>query len=281
MIVRPQHDLSRRSIGSACLLQEGLYEQGKLTTTGQSSGGQPMTLRLRQICLVSSSLEPAVSALCGALGTTVCHRDPNVGKYGLVNALMPLGNSFLEVVAPTQPGTAAERYLERRHGDGGYMVILDCDDITLWLTHLPSVDVRIANDLNYPGEYRGLQLHPRDTGGTLLEINHSHGGAWNGPYHPAGPAWSGAGPGGDATRIVAAELQSPDPSALAARWSTILRRPVQNAAGVPTLNLDLGSLRFVPDHDGRGEGLGGIDIQTPGGPQPDPLLLCGTRIGLV
>jgi hypothetical protein len=239
-----------------------------------------MTLRLRQICLVSQSLEPVVSALCGALGTNVCYEDPNVGKYGLVNALMPFGNTFLEVVAPTRPGTAAGRYLERRNGSGGYMVILDCDDITPWLTHLPAVGVRIANDLNYPGEYRGLQLHPRDTGGTLLEINHTRGGAWNGPYHPAGPNWTGAGANRDTAAIVAAELQSHDPSALAARWARFLRRPVQAVAGVPTMHLDMGSLRFVPDDDGRGEGLGGIDVQTPAGPQPDPLLLCGTRIRL-
>ena len=61
-----------------------------------------MTLRLRQICLVAPNLEPSVSTLCTVLGTAVCYVDPNVEKYGLVNALMPFGNSFLEVVAPTQ-----------------------------------------------------------------------------------------------------------------------------------------------------------------------------------
>src|SRR4051795_4544311 len=105
-----------------------------------------MVLRLRQICLVAPTLEPSVSALCAALATTVCYSDPNVGKYGLVNALMPLGNSFLEVVAPTESRTAAGRYLDRRRGEGGYIVILDCDDIAPWLAHLPSVGVRVAND---------------------------------------------------------------------------------------------------------------------------------------
>jgi hypothetical protein len=242
-----------------------------------------MVLRLRQICLVAPTLEPSVSALCAALGTTVCYSDPNVGKYGLVNALMPLGNSFLEVVAPTESGTAAGRYLDRRRGEGGYMVILDCDDIAPWLAHLPSVGVRVANDLNDPGEYRGLQLHPRDTGGTLLEINHSHGGAWDGPYHPAGPTWAGVTGDADATRIVAAELQSPDPAALAARWAAILRRPVRDAAGVPTLDLDLGTLRFVPDSDGRGEGLGGIDVKIVSHPGAidGETMLCGMRVRVV
>jgi hypothetical protein len=251
-----------------------------------------MTLRLRQICLVAPHLEPSVSTMCTVLGTMVSYVDPNVEQYGLVNALMPIGNSFLEVVAPTRDGTAAGRYLDRRGGEGGYMVILDCDDIEPWLAHLPTVGVRVANDLDYPGEYRGLQLHPRDTGGALLEINHSHGGSWDGPYHPAGPRWKGAPD--DEDRIVAAELQSADPARLAGRWSEVLRRPVRDAAGVPTIDLDLGSLRFVPDRDGRGEGLGGIDVKIPRherahfaarqkevSEDDGALMLCGTRVRLV
>lgn len=249
-----------------------------------------MTLRLRQICLVAADLPSAVSTLCTTLDTTVCYTDPHVAKYGLVNALMPFGNSFLEVVAPTRDGTAASRYLERRNGDGGYMVILECDDIAPWLEHLPTVGVRIANDLDYAGEYRGLQLHPRDTGGALLEINHTFGGTWNGPYHPAGPDWKGTGTVTGETCIVAAELQSPDPAALAARWSVILQRDLRDADGVATLDLDLGTVRFVADTDGRGEGLGGIDLKIPNRgkvsgmsvPLIDgALMLCGTRVRLV
>jgi hypothetical protein len=252
-----------------------------------------MTLRLRQICLVAPHLEPSVSTICTVLGTMVCYVDPHVEKYGLVNALMPIGNSFLEVVAPTQEGTAG-RYLDRRGGEGGYMVILDCDGIESWLTHLPAVGVRIANDLNYPGEYRGLQLHPRDTGGALLEINHSHGGAWEGPYHPAGPRWTGVRGVEAEDMIMAAELQSGDPARLAARWSEILRRPAREVAGRPTIDLDIGTLRFVQATDGRGEGLGGIDVKIPRHerarfaarqkevPEDDgALILCGTRVRLV
>lgn len=233
-----------------------------------------MTLRLRQICLVAPTLEPAVGSLCETLETRVCYRDPNVAKYGLENAVMPIGNTFLEVVAPTRDGTAAGRYLARRNGEGGYMVILDTGDIAPWISHLASVGVRVAADLNYPGEYRGLQLHPRDTGGCLLEINWSHN-AEQGAYHPAGPDWCG-GPAMPA--IVGATVQSDDPAALAARWSVILRRPVRDNA----IALDRGIIRFVPADDGRGEGLAGIDIRTPPTQALTPaeaiIERCGVRI---
>jgi hypothetical protein len=241
-----------------------------------------MTLRLRQICLVSPSLEPAVTTLCEGLGLQVCYRDPNVAKYGLVNAIMPVGNTFLEVVAPTGADTAAGRYLVRRKGEGGYMVILECDDIAPWVAHLSAVGVRVAADLDYPGEYRGLQLHPRDTGGTLLEINWSHGAA-DGAYHPAGPHWLGALKDDSAPSIVGATIQASDPVALAKRWSLILRRPFLEGTDCLAINLESGALRFVPATDGRGEGLAAIEIRvatrgaSPGG---EAVSLCGMHVQL-
>jgi hypothetical protein len=219
-------------------------------------------LRLRQICLVAHALDPAIADLAEIFGLAVCYRDGNVGKYGLVNALLPIGASFLEVVAPTRDGTAAGRYLERRGGDGGYMVILDCDDIERRRRHVDAIGVRIANPLRYE-TYTGLQLHPRDTGGCMLEFNHTTGGAsLDGPYHPAGPDWRAAVRTDVTAALLAAELQSADPPALAARWGEIVERPVsRSVAGEPQILLDLGSIRFVRDADGRGEGLGGLDLR--------------------
>jgi hypothetical protein len=219
-------------------------------------------LRLRQICLVAQQLEPRIAELTDIFGLAVCHRDDNVAKYGLVNALLPVGASFLEVVAPIRDGTAAGRYLERRGGDGGYMVILDCDDIERRRRRMGEIGVRIANPLSYE-TYTGLQLHPRDTGGCMLEFNHTTGGeSLDGPYHPAGPDWRRAARNHVTTALLAAKIQSADPAALAARWSEIVERPVSRSAyGDAEIILDLGALRFVRDSDGRGEGMSGVDLR--------------------
>ena len=252
-------------------------------------------LRLRQICLVARALEPAVGDLANILGLAVCHRDGNVAKYGLVNALLPVGASFLEVVAPTRDGTAAGRYLERRGGDGGYMVILDCDDIERRRSQMVAIGVRIVNPLTYE-TYTGLQLHPRDTGGTMLEFNHTTGGeSLDGPYHPAGPDWRAALRTDVTAGLLAAVIQSADPAGLARRWGDIVERPVsRNGADEPQILLDLGMLRFVLDRDQRGEGLGGVDVLAPnperiieiaaarGYPaERDTVTLCGVRFRLV
>ena len=85
-------------------------------------------LNLRQICLAAPELEPVVDTVREVFGLEVCHRDPNVAKYGLENALFVLGRAFLEIVAPTRGETAAGRFIERSGGVGGYMAIFDCSD---------------------------------------------------------------------------------------------------------------------------------------------------------
>lgn len=217
-------------------------------------------LRLRQLCLVARELAPVEEDLCAVFGVRVCHRDPEVGQFGLHNALMPFGTSFVEVVAPLREGTTAGRYLERRKGDGGYMVILDSESLHRWRAHVDAIGVRIAAPLAI-GDYEGMQLHPRDTGGALLEINTTRNGAdLQGPYWPAGPHWRDAVSQQRVDGITGAVLQADDPSALAERWGRILQRPVERDGAGWRLSLDNATLRFIAPRDDRGEGLAGIEL---------------------
>lgn len=233
-----------------------------------------MYLRLRQLCLVAEKLEPVVDDLCTIFGVTVCHRDPEVRRFGLHNALMPFGTSFVEVVAPVVAGTPAGRYLLRRGGDGGYMVILDTDGLDRWRPHLAEVAVRIAAPLAI-GDYEGAQLHPRDTGGALLEINTTRNGASpEGPYWPAGAHWQQAVRTDRVSAIRGATLQADDPQALAKRWAQILQRSAAREGGEWRVHVDGAVLRFLRADDGRGEGLGGIDLLVP---DVDAVLAAATR----
>ncbi len=252
-------------------------------------------LRLRQICLVARELAPAVDDLTAVLGINTCFHDPAVGAYGLENALLPVGSNFLEVVAPIEEGTAGGRYLDRRGGDGGYMVICQCNNVEERRARMGELGVRIANPLNY-NDFTGIQLHPRDTGGCMLETDTQDGDqSPDGPWHPAGGDWKSAVRTDRTAAMVGAELQSPDPAALAARWGEILDRSTTQAASAAwEIALDNAVLRFVEATDGRGEGLGGVDVEAADG---DAILaaardrgldvdgpcvsICGTRFRLV
>ena len=219
-------------------------------------------LRLRQIALVAARLAPLEQEFIEILGLEVCYRDPAVAYFGLENVLFPIGNQFLEVVAPVREGTAGGRYLERRRGDGGYMVITQADDHAPRRSRVEALGVRVVNQ--YESEaFLNMQLHPKDTGGSFFEIDAMRGeGALDddGPWEPAGPGWQRARSLDRVTGIVAAEVQCDDPEQVAERWSEIAEIPLRRHGRHPVLPLANASVRYVACTDGRAEGLGGIDV---------------------
>ncbi len=220
-----------------------------------------MNLRMRQICLVARRLAPVVETFRDVFGLEVCRRDSGVGKYGLENALFSIGNGFLEVVAPVRDGTTAGRYLERRGGDGGYMVITQCADLAQRRARCEAAGVRVANEIRYP-DYQELQLHPRDVGAAMLSFSRQEGGeAADGPWHPAASRSTSGLSAASVRSMTGAELQSDDPEQLARRWSEVLELPLScDERSRPVIALDDARLRFVQATDGRGEGLAGLDL---------------------
>jgi hypothetical protein len=220
-------------------------------------------LRLRQICLVATDLAAETARVKSLLGLAECHRDPNVGKYGLENVLFPVGSSFIEIVSPTRPGTAAGRFLERHGGRHGYMVIMDCDDPERRQRHAESLGVRVANVIRH-GDYLGVQLHPKDTGAAMIEFNNTVGGENPmGPYSPAGPDWQRAISGSVVRRLLAVEIDCPDAAALAAKWSAILERPAQDLGnGSHRISLDTGAIHFL-SADVPEAVFAGVELEAP------------------
>lgn len=254
-----------------------------------------MWLRLRQIALVAEELAPVEREFADVLGIEVGYRDPGIDHFGLENALMPIGNQLLEVVAPIQDNTAGGRYLARRGGNGGYMVITQCDDHAPRRARVEALGVRIVNQFD-SGEFSNMQLHPKDTGGSFFEIDEQRGERahdLDGPWEPAGPNWQAHRRLERVTGIAAAEVQCDDPDAVAARWSEIAQIGLAGP-NRRTLHLDNAEVRFVPCSDGRPEGLGGIDVVC-ADPQTvlqaaeahsartgeQQVYLCGMRINLV
>ena len=226
-----------------------------------------MWMRLRQIAVVTEDLRESALDIGAVLGVEACHVDPGVGVFGLKNTLWPIGTQFLEVVTPFRDDTAGGRYLTRRGGDSGYMFICQVDDAARRRQRAEELGIRVAFDLSRPEDgHVGFQLHPGDTGGTFWEMDEmtaEGGDAVGGPWDPAGPAWEPFVRTDRVSGITAAEIQSPEPEVLARRWSEMAEVDLAtDADGHPLLELDNATVRFVEDRDGRGEGLGGIDVTT-------------------
>src|ERR1700744_3459623 len=110
-----------------------------------------MVIRLRQIALVASDLAKAEADIRAVLGVDYAYDDPGVGKYGLRNAVFPIGETFLEVVSPKQDGTTAGRLLEKRGGDGGYMVLLQVHDIAEARARIAAANARVVEQADLQG----------------------------------------------------------------------------------------------------------------------------------
>jgi hypothetical protein len=252
-------------------------------------------MRLRQIALVAHDLEQAASDLTEVLGLSVGFRDPAVAKYGLVNVVMPVGDTFLEVVSPAQAGTTAGRLLEKRGGDGGYMVILQVLDIHAARARPAALGVRVVSEYSRPDGVYMTHLHPRDVGGAILSID-----AMEPPerWEWGGPDWKAHVRTQDCLSISGVTVQAETHEAagkMASRWAEVLGVPAEAVPGGFVQRLSQGgTIRFEAATDGRGEGVSTIEL-TVRDPQrilaraqargcvdaQGRLMLCGTRVDLV
>lgn len=212
-------------------------------------------MRLRQIALVGQDLEAARDEIVDVLGLGPAYADPGVKKYGLHNAVWPVGDTFLEVVSPTQDGTTAGRLLDKRQGDGGYMVILQTDDLDGARARVAEQGVRIADQFDGDG-VAFTHLHPKDVGGAIVSIDHM---VPRERWEWGGPDWRKNVRTDTSLEIVGAEIQADDPGAMARRWGEVLGLPARGDG--LHLELDGGEIRFVQAFDGRGDGLRAFDVK--------------------
>jgi hypothetical protein len=246
-------------------------------------------MRLRQVALAARDLDTVVGDLTAVLGIEVAFNDPSVGVFGLRNAVLPVGDTFLEVVSPVQPDTAAGRYMARRSGDCGYMVMVQSEDSDGDRRRAAQLGVRVVWSIDLD-DIRGTHLHPGDLGGALLSLDT--------PVPPA--SWRWAGPDwvgkihGEVTRAIAGvEMQCAEPDRVARRWAALLDCPLRaGPQGGAQIELEQGVIRFAPGAAGA-DGVTAVDIAAAdaararasagarGCVRDGEIVICGTHIRLV
>ena len=203
-------------------------------------------MRLRQVALASTRLDALVRSFSDVFGLKVAYVDPNVAVYGLRNAVLPAGDGFLEIVEPIDEDASAARFLRRRGGDSGYMVILQVADAAAARARAVSMGVRVVDDIDRP-DYRAVHFHPADFGGVLVSFDEQRDApdtlAPDGDWAPAGPHWRSAR-SDEVLALQSVTIRTPEPTALARRWSALLDRPLDPADSL-LLPLDRGEVRFA------------------------------------
>ncbi|HEV3321883.1 MAG TPA: hypothetical protein VG147_06780 [Solirubrobacteraceae bacterium] len=221
-------------------------------------GADRSRVRLRQAVLVAGEFEPTAAALRSALHLDEPFRDPGVGEFGLANTVFAVGDCFLEVVSPIEPGTAAGRYLTRHGGDGGYMVIFDLEDLEGARERALDLGVRVVWQIDLP-DISGTHLHPADMRGAIVSLDRSEP---YGTWRWGGPQWTGRIGAGAPGRLAGVTLAVSDPAAVAARWGAVLGLDV-SGGDRPLLRVDGGEIRFERAANERAEGLVEITLELP------------------
>jgi hypothetical protein len=220
-------------------------------------------MRLRQIAFIAKDAEPIADQLGAVFGLKVGFRDPGVEFFGLRNVVMPVGGEFLEVVAPFRDDASGARYLARRGGDAGYMVILQDADAMAHRQRLEQLGVRVIAR-SRGDDYQYTHFHPADCAGVLMSLDSVPGEpAWRdseSDWPPAGPKWR-EHPAEAALGIAAVTIQSRDPLAACERWCALLDRPAQTGGDRLEIALDRGRIRFVAPVDDDGTGVVGLDVE--------------------
>lgn len=225
--------------------------------------------RLRQVVLAARDLDATTAAIERALGLRDPFHDPGVGHFGLANAVYAIGDTFLEVVSPVQDGTSAGRYLDRRGGDAGYMVMFEAADEAAVRSRLSALNVRLVHDHSHP-DIVDLHLHPKDVPGAIVAVNIC---TPEGSWRWGGPAWAGAIPPHEPGGIVGLTVAADDPATVATLWAGVLGIDVVDDGNVRTLALPSGQRVDVIAGDGA-EGIVGVTVA---GALDAPVQICGVR----
>jgi hypothetical protein len=192
--------------------------------------------------------------------------DPLVAGFGLRNEVFCLGDQFVEVCTPVDGDAAGRRHLDR-HGDSGYMVVLQVPDLAAARARVERLGIRVVWTGARDG-ITGIHLHPRDLPGAIVSLDQPEppeSWAW------AGPGWTGRAGTGAPGRITGVTVAVADPDGVAARWAAVLGVEAHDPRLLP---LGREQVRFCAGE----RGLAGIDAERPG-PAAD-VEVCGVRLRL-
>lgn len=134
------------------------------------------------MAVVVRDLDEALGFYRGALGMELEVVLP-IESDGVRIAFLPVGESKVELVEPTDPTTGVARFLESR-GEGFHHVCFEVDDLAAELQRLADEGVELIDQAPRKGAEGPVAfIHPRAGHGVMVELIEA----------PGGPAWATLG----------------------------------------------------------------------------------------
>ena len=200
----------------------------------------PLSLpRLRQAVVAAKDLDATADELRERLELGEPYADPGVAHFGLRNAVFALGDTFLEVVSPTQAETAAGRLIDRRGGDCGYMLMFQVPELDGRRDQARELGIREVFEVSLD-DMAEVHLHPADIRGAIVSLSQPKPpGAWRW----GGPDWETR----SASRTISgATVEVPEAGLTEERWRAVLGEEPERL-GIRLTDGDRGLTEIVID----------------------------------
>ena len=125
---------------------------------------------IHHVGVAVADLDEAIATYERLFGATVEHRDA-LASQGVEAVAMRVGDSRVELLAPTGDDTPVGRFLARR-GPGMHHLALETDDVQAALRHLSAAGAHLVDAVPRPGLF-GLEVafvHFDSVHGVLTEV---------------------------------------------------------------------------------------------------------------
>lgn len=115
------------------------------------------------------SIDQALRFYQDQLGLSVTLRE-TVEVEKIHAAMLPVGESRIELLEATEPGSVIAKFIEKR-GEGLHHVAIKVPDLNAAVERLKAAGARLMNDPRAgAGGHLYTFVHPSSTGGVLLEL---------------------------------------------------------------------------------------------------------------
>ena len=127
-------------------------------------------MKINHLGIVTKGIDEALKFWSDALGLENVHTEI-VEDQKVRVAMLPIGESRIELLEPTSEDSPISKFLEKR-GPGIHHIAVEVDDIAASLAKLKSQGMRLIDEEPRIGAEGCLVafVHPGATGGVLLEL---------------------------------------------------------------------------------------------------------------
>jgi methylmalonyl-CoA/ethylmalonyl-CoA epimerase len=129
----------------------------------------PSIKKINHVAIVVEDIDSALDFWQDVMGLELDHIEDVPSQASKV-AFIPVGDSEVELVQPTDPDSGLGKYLEKR-GEGLHHLCLEVKDIEGMLSVLKEKGARLINEtpIELPGRKMAF-VHPKAANGVLVEL---------------------------------------------------------------------------------------------------------------